>query len=329
MENSKPSSTSSFDMSLFLRRLTLFLLPIALLAVGVETYVRHIPNSYRIKQQTMEKMADSTETVILGNSHAYSGIRPELLPGHAINLANVSQTTNLDLALLQRCIRHCPQLHDVIMVFDNSNLCDQPMEKTDEWFRITYYTLYMNRLGGHNPYLSRYGLELLHFQSLQGKIKHWQQQQHPDCTPLGWDTSNSFEARQALRTEASLTQDSTTWDSLQAVTKLARHHLQDEAVARLNINNVVEMARLCREHGIRFTLLCTPVRPDYDAGIPPKQQDLIWQTHHICHTRYGAITLDLSRDATFTALEYFDPDHLTQSGANHLTQILRSSLTIQ
>ena len=315
-------------MSIFLRRLTLFLLPIVLLAVGAETYVRHIPNSYRIKQQTMEKIADIIEIIIQGNSHAYSGIRPEQLPGHAINLANVSQTVNLDLELLQRCICHCPRLRHVIMVFDNSNLCDRPMEETDEWFRITYYTLYMNRLGGHNPYLSRYGLELLHFQSLQGKIKHWQQQQHPDCTPLGWDTSNSLEARQAMQAEATLTQDSATWDSLQAVTKLAHHHLQDEAVARQNINNVVEMARLCQQHGIRFTLLCTPVRPDYAAGIPLRQQNLIHQALDTCHTRFGTVTLDLSRDTTFTSLEYFDPDHLTQSGADHLTCLLRSLLPL-
>lgn len=315
-------------MRSFLRRLALFLLPIVFLAVGAETYVRHIPNSYRIKQQTMETMADSIEIVILGNSHAYSGIRPEQLPGHAINLANVSQTVNLDLALLQRCIHQCPHLRQVIMVFDNSNLCDRPMEETDEWFRITYYTLYMHRLGGHNPYFSRYGLEFLHFQSFQGKIEKWRQQQRPDCTPLGWDTSNSWEARQAMRAEATRTQDSTTWDSLQAVTKLTHHHLQDEAVARQNMNNVLEMARLCQHHGIRFTLLCTPVRPDYAAGIPPKQQDLIQQTHHICRTRYGAITLDLSCDTTFTRTEYFDPDHLTHEGATRLTRLLREGMTL-
>ena len=41
------------------------------------------------------------ETIVLGNSHTYYGIRPELLPYAAVNLANVSQTLDIDLLLLE------------------------------------------------------------------------------------------------------------------------------------------------------------------------------------------------------------------------------------
>ena len=212
------------------------------------------------------------------------------------------------------------------MVFDNSNLCDLRMEETDESFRITYYTLYMERLGGHNPYLLRYGLELLNFQSCMGKIKKWRQQQQPDCTPLGWDTDNSPEACCKMKAEVATWQSLAEWDSLRAQRTLHRHSIKDEAAVRQNIINLKEMARICKEHGIRFTILCTPVRPDYAAGVPLRQQRLIHQAHEYCCQHYGATSLDLSEDSTFTKEEYFDPDHLTHDGAAHLTRILQESL---
>ena len=332
-------------MPRFLRRLALFLLPILVMAIAAEAYVRSIPNSYCIKQQALEQLADSLHTVILGNSHAYSGLRPDLLLGTVLNLANVSQTLDMDHALLLRCFRQCPQLRDVILVLDNSNLSDRPMEQTDEWFRITYYTLYMRRLGCHNPYLSRYGLELLHFQSFQGKIKKWRQQRQPDCTPLGWDTDNSRAAREDMAAEAAhakgfpwdisalsepdriaRAQAIAEWDSLRTLTTLSRHTIQNDDATRHNIDLVLQMASLCQQHGIRLTLLCTPVRPDYARGIPLRQQRLIEQTHRTCCQQYGARSIDLSRDTTFTHDEYFDPDHLTHEGAAHLTRLLQMSM---
>lgn len=300
-------------MSLFLRRLALFLLPMVLVAIGTEVYVRGIPNSYGIKQHALEQMGDSVETIILGNSHAYSGIRPELLPGTVLNLANVSQTVDLDRALLLRCVKGCPRLRNVVMVADNSNLFDRSMEETDEWFRITYYTLYMHRLGGHNPFFSRYGLELLHFPSLQGKVKKWMQMRRPDCTPLGWDTDNGLEAKDLEHWNTSLVTDA-----------LRRHTCRDWELAAHNAAIVKEIAHLCRQHELRLTLVSTPVSPAYAAGIPDNQQTFIEQVLQDCHNRYGARILDASRMQGYADDEYFDPDHLTHQGAALFTEEVRA-----
>lgn len=302
-------------MRCFLFRLFLFLLPIALLAIGAESYIRQIPNSYRIKQQLLDRVADSVETIILGNSHAYSGLCPELLPGVVANLANVSQTLNVDQALLERCMERCPRLKHVILVVDNSNLFDLPMEETGEWFRITYYTLYMQRLGGHNPYLSRYGLELLHFQSFCAKLERWHQQHRPDCTPLGWDTSNCLSEK-----------DQAHWNHESVDKKLAHHTCQNWDQARRNAAAAVAIAHLCHQHHIRLTLLCTPVYKSYADGIAPRQQQWIEETHRACTEFAGVQSLDLSRDSTYSDDEYFDPDHLTHEGARHLTLSLRQQL---
>lgn len=298
----------------FLQQLLLFLLPIALLAVGAECYMRCcVPNSYRIKAELMERTKDSVEAIVLGNSHAYSGIKPDLLPGVAVNMANVSQVLDTDLRLLERYAPQCPCLKQVYLVCDNSNLFDLSLEQTDEWFRCTYYTLYMDGLGGHSRW-SRYGLELAHFNSFRGKLTKYWHLQRPDCDPLGWDTDNSLQAKR----EAG-------WDSTQVADALRRHTCNDWQQARRNARTVMEMARYCQTRGIRLTLLCTPVTPAYAAGVPPRQLEAIRRVHKEACQKYGAESLDLSRTEAFAPDDYFDSDHLTHEGAAKLTRLLARS----
>ena len=269
-----------------------------------------VPNSYRMKAEVMERVHDSVEAIVLGNSHAYSGIRPALLPGVAVNLANVSQTLPIDLELLQRYAPQCPRLKHVILVADNSNLFDAPMETTDEWFRITYYTLYMNGLGGHSRW-SRYGLELAHWDSFKGKLTKYWEMGHPDCDSLGWDTDNTLQ-----------TKSQEEWNRRQTEDALRRHTCKDWERARQNASAVLSIACFCQERHIRLTLLCTPVSSTYAAGIPRRQQTFIRNLHQVAHRHYGATSLDLTL-MSLQPDDYFDGDHLTHEGAEKLTERLK------
>ena len=297
----------------FFLRLALFLLPLLLAATATELYVRSLPNSYRIKRQAMERMEDSVETIVLGNSHAFSGIRPELLPGPAVNLANVSQTLDLDLLLLEHYAPHCPRLRQVILTVDNSNLFDLPMSQTDEWFRCGYYRRYMHLGPYHRP---RYWLELFHFESTCGKIQKWNQQRCPECTDLGWQTDNRLE----LKNQAE-------WQTTQVEKTLARHTCHDWQQAQENRKAVLSIARYCRDHDIQLWIVGTPVSPAYAAGIPVPQQSFIEATRRDAALQYRAHVLDFAPDKTFDPDDYFDPDHLAHEGAAKFTLLLGSCLS--
>ena len=73
-------------MTHFIKKIVLYLLPIVLLAIGLEIYVESIPNSYTYKRQYMELHASEIQTLVLGSSYAYDGIDAEILP-NAFNLA--------------------------------------------------------------------------------------------------------------------------------------------------------------------------------------------------------------------------------------------------
>lgn len=298
-------------MRIFLRRISLFLLPLLLLAAAAECYVRSLPNSYRMKREMMLRMQDSVEVMVLGNSHAYSGIRPELLPGCAVNLANVSQTLDIDLLLLEHYAPLCPRLHDVILPLDNSNLFDVPMQQTDEWFRCGYYRRYMHLGAYHRP---RYWLELFHFQSARGKIQKWRSQQHPDCTALGWDTDNSLGAKNLEE-----------WNTAQVARVIQRHMCRDWQQASANRATLLRIVRYCREHRLRLLLVGTPVYPAYAACIPVAQRRFVDATRRAAR-QAGAVVLDHESDLPLTDDDYFDPDHLTHEGAARFTLRLSAEL---
>ena len=65
-------------MRKFCLRTVCFLIPVALLLMGLEVYVRSLPNSYKQKYQWMEQHADEVEVLLLGNSHGLFGLRPEV-----------------------------------------------------------------------------------------------------------------------------------------------------------------------------------------------------------------------------------------------------------
>ena len=115
-------------MKKFLVRTAAFLLPVLLILVLAEGYVRSIPCSYQYKDQWLETHGEKVSTLILGNSHAFFDLRPSAFADSTFNLSNVSQRLEHDAFLLKHYAKDCPNLRQVILVADNSNLFDLPME---------------------------------------------------------------------------------------------------------------------------------------------------------------------------------------------------------
>jgi hypothetical protein len=89
-------------MKKFLKIFIYFFIPIVIASACLEVYMRHIPNSYKYKDEWMKKNGNTVETLILGSSHAYYGINPEYLSWKAFNLANVSQDLERDFFVLDK-----------------------------------------------------------------------------------------------------------------------------------------------------------------------------------------------------------------------------------
>ena len=177
-------------MKKFLVRTAAFILPVLLILVLAECYVRSIPCSYQYKDLWLEAHGEKVSTLILGNSHAFFDLRPSAFADSTFNLSNVSQRLEHDAFLLKHYAKCCPNLRQVILVADNSNLFDLPMED-DEPGRVIYYQLYMHYQSPLTPFASLgswapYPLELSYINSFWAKItRHWQGK-GISCDSLGW-----------------------------------------------------------------------------------------------------------------------------------------------
>ena len=299
-------------MKKFLVRTAAFLLPVLLIFVLAEGYVRSIPCSYQHKDQWIAKYGDEVSTLILGNSHAFFDLRPSDFYDSTFNLSNVSQRLEHDRFLLQHYAQACPNLSRVILVVDNSNLFDPPMEN-DEPERVAYYQLYM---GYQSPFPSwgswaPYPLEISYINSFWAKVtRHWQGK-GLSCDSLGWGVDYRAEWRNPI-------------DFTPA--KIRSHVFSDWQSTNRNIGALHSIAGWCRQQRVALVLLMPPVTQAYTQKASAWQLAFVDSVVNSCQQRYGAVVIDYSCDRRFTDLDFFDSDHLNDQGATKFTHILRDRI---
>ena len=295
-------------MKRFLLRSLCFLFPALLALVAVEVYVRSLPNTYKYKEAWMRKNGERVHTLLLGNSHAYFGLVPTVLGDSVFSLANVSQRLEHDRFLLKRYAGTCPHLKTVILVADNSNLFDVPMEE-DEPGRATYYQLYMGY--AKHSVLSRYGFELSSMSNFWGKVlRHWKRDM-ADCDSMGWGCGYVASKRNPADFQPE---------------RIREHHFHDWSSTLANRRDVDSIASWCQNRRVRLVLLMTPVSSGYTKKAEPWQLGYVRSVADSCRQAYGAQVADYSCDPRFSDDDFFDPDHLSDDGARKFSRILASEL---
>ena len=92
-------------MKRFILRLSVFAIMLVILLALIELIARKAPNTYKDKERTMlSTLSDSVEVLVLGSSHNFYGLNPQLIKKSCYNLANTSQTIYYDDYLLSRYI---------------------------------------------------------------------------------------------------------------------------------------------------------------------------------------------------------------------------------
>ena len=126
-------------MKKFLIKTSIFAAIILVILATGEIVVRNLPNSYSYKHRYIKEHGESMSTLILGSSHTYYGIKSDELGDSVFNLANVSQTPDLDLELLRQYIGDLKNLRRVVMPISYFTFVDLRLEETPEWFRCIQY----------------------------------------------------------------------------------------------------------------------------------------------------------------------------------------------
>lgn len=295
-------------MRRFIVRCILFLLPVVFILGCMEFLIRQVPNTYRQKYQWMSQHGQDVHTLILGNSHGLFGIKPDLLRVPAYNLCNVSQVFEYDDWLLRHFAPSCKNLRTVVLIVDNSNLFDPPLEESES-FRCTYYRLYMDY--PKHSLFSKYGFELSQMAATMEKVKCWLNGESDMCDSLGWNRNYRVDARDSLN----LTDE---------VARMAakRHNAPGMKYAKSNREALFRVAEFCQDNHLRLILMQTPVKVAYSQAVQAPYKSFLQQTLQDCRNKYGAEIADYSADVRFTDEDFYDADHLSNVGAEKFTRII-------
>ena len=106
-----------------------------------------------------------------------------------------------------------------------------------------------------------------------------------------------------------------------------RNRYEDFAAGDRGVAYLESIAQYCRAHGAALWLVSTPLRPSYRAAVSTAQEADMQQRLARFLRRHPQVRyLDFRAHPAFLPQDFFDADHLSLSGAQKFSDLLRSYL---
>lgn len=298
-------------MKKYLKYCLLFILPLIIVAIPLEYMIRLVPNPYKYKYDWMQKNAENVEIIILGSSYTFYGIRPEFFEGNAFNLANVSQGLRHDLYLLNYWSDKYKNLKTVIFPISYLSWFGQGrLEDSSESYRCRYYKIYMDC--NLYPDISLYNLELSDFRTARGKIaKLLFSPNDLGYDKFGWGSTFKLSDKKMTK-----------WiDGTEAEAAVKRHTVKSLDYD-FKYSQMKELAEFCNRHNIQLVLITTPCWHSYYDSLDRNQLNKMYELTYKFQKEYHLPYFDYLKDNRFKADDFYDSNHLSDSGAIKFTKIL-------
>lgn len=293
--------------------MALVVVPVILFLIGLEIYMRTLPNEYRYKSEWMEKNGDSVETIVLGSSKAYYGIRPDCLSSKAFNLATISGRPDYDYWVLQKYAGKCKSLKLVIYNMFYELFFDPPFEECEEWPRASYYKIYWG-CPRHSA-LSRYALEISSIFAIKEKLSMNRGDDGMPCDSLGFglQMNSKYGNPELLSSE----------DMIKNAVK--KHTATDYRYMDYNYGYVERIAKVCKENNLRLILVSTPCTKKYMYLCKKNPQySKFMELANKLTKDFGLEFVDFNQSDNFADDDFYDSNHLNEIGAKKLSLMLDS-----
>lgn len=295
-------------MQRFVKQTLLFASIVLLLFAAGEWYVESIPNPARDKHRWMTAHHDRVTTLVLGDSHAFYGIRPDLLGDSAYSLALVSQTLRYDDYLLRHYAM--PHLRRVVLTMSYFTLWEDFERMPDSGAEIARYHIYMDCDLHRSP---QYYLECMHQQSFVERLKSLYTPPRLTWDSLGWGSNYTLDRRPSP------------WDNGEE--RAAGNTYSDATVVDFNDAVLRRIIDFCRQRGVQLTLVATPVSATFRQHESPRQVEVNRRVLSSILRDYPEVQyLDYEADPRFGTDDFYDADHLSDVGAERLSRMLREEM---
>lgn len=298
-------------MRKFLRNIIIFSGVVICLLIAGEFIVRKLPSSYATKAGYIKNHGDEIATLILGSSHTYYGLNPEEMGDSVFNLANISQTPEYDLALLEHFSGYIPHLRTLILPVSYFTYVDPEIEKSEAW---TLGIKYKTRMGLplHSD-MSVYNLELADFDSYKGQLSN-----------IIKKAPSNVSSEKGFGLNYNLGMRSPNWK--EEGKKRAEAHTVDNPERGEKVVDVQrKLLDLAKSRGWQVIFITTPGYKSYTDNLDPAQEKMMRHYIEQLKKEYNIIYLDLLRDKRFGEDDFYDPDHLSDVGAAKLSKIIKET----
>jgi hypothetical protein len=304
-------------MKTFILKLTLFLLPIALLLGSMELRLRNGPNSYTDRRDKLENMVPRVEVLVTGSSHAALAINPNYLSKLTFNLAWMSQDLYFDSQLMRKYMPRAGNLKMVIITISYFSLSSRLPDSIENW-RAPFYTQTYDIPPEDRFDMRNYSYCLL---AINGPRKEG-------------DTFTRFLAFNRERSVDELGYHLTPEDTgnlseidANGRVAIARHQASMKtANVPDNLKSLRFMLDVLKERHIGAVIITTPCSPTYCEGINQQTYKEMQNQINVLCQEYGLDYLNYLNDPRFPVETFLDGDHLNYQGAVKFSKIIDSEV---
>lgn len=302
-------------MNKFLKVLFFFLVPIAVVSLGLEIYLRNYESDYAQKVDGLALKKDSVQVLVLGNSHAFNDVDTSLMDDGAYNLAGLNQSIYYDKRITLKYLDELPQLEYVLISVDFHSLYFSSQGIRDVWSYYSYgipykeNTYFKERLSyfwfGYTPRIT--------FSLLKSKVLDKLNKVEDKGLIDGWEPLSGVEG--GAFNEATINARAKYFNDLVA------QSTELESVK----SDLESFIQTLKKKGIAPILFTSPVRQElYDRlnkDVIEKNAAYIHQLQRTYDIPYWNLTDTISDKNLF-----YNVDHLNTSGAKQFSKVLNDKI---
>jgi hypothetical protein len=295
-------------MQKFIKLLTIFFIPILIGMCSLEFLLRYIPNDYSYKRNYLDVNSNDIEILFLGNSHIYHGINPEYISRKSFNIAHISQSINLDLAILEKYADNWNKLNYIIIPIDYFSIYTTLENSIEKW-----------RLKNYNNYYGIHKNEnyLDNLEIFSGKLSKNIKRANRYLINNKFDiTCNKFGFGNTCYSK----------DSNELInsgkTAAIRHtvDIENTLIFSKNIKVIESIIEFSKKKKIKIIFLTCPSYYTYTENLMPVQLNNTTNIINVLSKKSkNTYYYNLLTDKTFVSTDYCDADHLNGVGAKKLT----------
>lgn len=310
-------------MRAFLKNILLLSVVLLVVTTIVELLLLTRPNTYSYKRSYVEAHLHEINYLLLGNSHIEEGLNPEYLPKGAFNMAKSGRRVVYDVELAKRYIPKMDSLRAIVMplnygFFYFGRESDNPKEKkkkstslnlTDKCMYYKYMGIRVDGIVGF-LYWSEFLCSKEDFMSRFVKSE----EEIINCTELGYVP---------LKVEKRTGQ----WKYMSLPKLVDTTKEIDPRKYDLLARQYGTIAKLAQERNVRFVLLGTPFAQTYQEMMNPAVQSDIDTFVRNLQREYNNVEYyNYNRDSRFCDDDFCDAGHLSESGANKFSKIVKEEI---